>query len=166
MALEIRRAVSGDAAAIASFHVAAWESTYRGLIPDAAIDALTVERRLPQWERLLASDDHVAFLACRQDGIAGYALVGWRDDPAFANEAKLWGLYVDADCKGEGTGRRLMSVASAELLGRGYRKMSVHVLVTNPARTFYERLGGRYVQDREVEIDGERYVDAEYEFDL
>ena len=41
----MRRAVEGDAAAIAAVHVRAWQVAYRGIVADAILDGLTVPDR-------------------------------------------------------------------------------------------------------------------------
>jgi hypothetical protein len=41
----VRPAGLSDADAIGRIHVAAWQQTYRGLIPDAVIDGFTPARR-------------------------------------------------------------------------------------------------------------------------
>jgi hypothetical protein len=43
--LDIRRASQSDARAIAEVHVASWRETYRGIVPDAFLDALSVAER-------------------------------------------------------------------------------------------------------------------------
>jgi hypothetical protein len=53
MLISVRRAVAGDARAIAEVQVAGWEAAYRGLVPDAFLDAFTVEVRTARWVELL-----------------------------------------------------------------------------------------------------------------
>jgi ribosomal protein S18 acetylase RimI-like enzyme len=162
----IRRARAQDGPALARFHTAAWNDAYRGLVPDETIDAWTPDRRERQWSAWLASDEHVALVAERQDELLGLALAGWNENPAFTHRAKLVALYVRNDCQGSGIGRALVAAAAKHLTARGYAKMSLYVLHSNPARGFYERLGGIHLGDREVEIDGQRWFDSEYEVDV
>lgn len=51
--VELRVATVEDANAVATVHVRSWQSAYRGLIPDAYLDALSVERRTAVWRRIL-----------------------------------------------------------------------------------------------------------------
>jgi hypothetical protein len=53
VAVNIRRAIATDAATIAGIHVRAWQWAYRGLIPDAFLDSLSVEARETSWRRQL-----------------------------------------------------------------------------------------------------------------
>ena len=55
MRAQLRRAGVADAPAIAAITVRAWQGAYRGLISDAILDGLSVERRTAEWQRLLTS---------------------------------------------------------------------------------------------------------------
>jgi len=50
-AATIRRATPADARAIAQVRVDAWRVTYRGMIPDAYLDAMTVDDSAPESGR-------------------------------------------------------------------------------------------------------------------
>ncbi len=49
----IRRATRDDADAITCIHVHSWQHAYRGLVPDALLDGLSVEQRRTIWRQLL-----------------------------------------------------------------------------------------------------------------
>jgi hypothetical protein len=53
----IRRAQLADAAALAVVHVASWRRAYGGLLPDAYLDGLDVDRWTTRWEAALAEGD-------------------------------------------------------------------------------------------------------------
>ena len=55
--MEVRVATVDDAEAVAAVHVRSWQHAYRGLIGDAYLDALSVERRRDIWSRILAETD-------------------------------------------------------------------------------------------------------------
>ena len=50
----IRFATPDDAERLASVHVETWKSAYRGQVPDAYLDALSVQDRPGVWHELLA----------------------------------------------------------------------------------------------------------------
>jgi hypothetical protein len=43
-ATAVRPATPDDADAIASVHVRSWQAAYRGIVPDAMLDALSIQR--------------------------------------------------------------------------------------------------------------------------
>ena len=54
----------------------------------------------------------------------------------------LENLYVTEAARKRGVGRRLVAAVAAEAQRRGYRRMELHVTLTNhPTRAFYERIG-------------------------
>src|SRR5438445_11537738 len=51
--MRIRPATLDDAEAIAAVHVHGWKWGYRGLLPDAYLAAMSVDRRIEQWRSWL-----------------------------------------------------------------------------------------------------------------
>lgn len=86
-----------------------------------------------QFEALLA------FLDRQPAGIAVFhpRFSTWLGGPAMYLED----LYVVAEARGRGVGRRLMSRLAAIAVERGWGRIDFQVLDWNPARGFYERLG-------------------------
>lgn len=52
----IRPATVDDAHDLAVVHVRSWQQAYRGLMPQAVLDRLSIAEREAGWARLLASD--------------------------------------------------------------------------------------------------------------
>ncbi len=81
-------AEAADAVAIADIHVRSWRTAYRGVMPDAVLDGLSVADRTQQWRRRLApgSDGPLFVLIGRCDGSIGarafYARHGFVPDGA------------------------------------------------------------------------------------
>lgn len=48
--MHVRLASSDDIPGIARVHVESWRSTYKGIISDAFLSSLTVEKRIRNWE--------------------------------------------------------------------------------------------------------------------
>ena len=53
-AMFVRLAGPRDAERLATIHVEAWKSAYRGQVPDPYLDALSVAARLDLWRTLLS----------------------------------------------------------------------------------------------------------------
>ncbi len=138
----VRPASLQDAAAIAAVHVQSWKGGYQGLLPDAVLDGLSVERREQWWSQWLAElgqRDRILVAEC--DGqVVGFASVGQsRDLDADDRAAEVYAIYVHPDCWGHGIGRALMRHSVDELLRAGFREARLWVLETNQrARRFYE----------------------------
>ena len=58
-------------------HVRAWQTAYRGVMPDAYLDGLVVEERTAMWRDRLARPGLPPLLvAALDDAVAGFAAVG------------------------------------------------------------------------------------------
>lgn len=156
----MRRARAEDADELAAVHVAAWNHTYAGLLPEAYLAARCFAARRDFWRDLLRKADPAVcvFVACDAAGhIVGFAsggpertgLVDWRQE--------LYALYLLPEAQGEGLGRRLVE----QVLG-AIGPVAVWVLATNPARGFYERLGACHLTERRVAKRDASFVEVAY----
>jgi GNAT superfamily N-acetyltransferase len=155
--MRIREALPVDAAGIARVIVDTWRTTYRGIVPEKTLANLSYESVQARWEsRLLqAAEGRFAFVLEDEAGqVAGYATGGpsRSDEPDYAGE--LYGLYILDVHHGKGLGRRLVQAVAARLAQEGRPSMLLWTFRDNPARAFYERLGGQYVRERPIDIDG------------
>lgn len=175
--IAIRRARPADAAAIGAVHVAAWRSTYPGILPDRFLARLSVARQAAHYDAAIRSGVgvHVATASGSDlDGVSdegrAVKIVGFVSggpSRSFGNRQKLAEgeidtLYVLDDWRERGIGRRLMRAAAAHLSGAGCQSAFVWVLRDNPNRWFYTRLGGKPVAEATIEVGGQKVVQTAY----
>ena len=153
-ALVIRRARAMDADAIAKVHVQSWQEAYRGLLPQPYLDQLSLAAHGRQWRRTLA-DGGWAFVAQWEDRVVGFGSGGLSRGRRDVS-GELYLLYVLRACHGRGIGRAVFDACHYELARCGHHGMLVWVLAQNPARRFYERLGGEPAGESEVALAGVR----------
>ena len=161
--MRIRIATPDDVVPIARIHVAAWHTTYRGLIADellANLDASKNEQRLreiaestPPQLFVLEDDSHVL-------GFCHIAPAG--DDDTDDRVGEIITLYLNPSSIGRGYGRRLCEHALEQLKEQGFSEVVLWVFRQNhAARAFYERLG--FVLDgadkflEKLQVEGVRY---------
>lgn len=124
----IRRAVPADAAAIASISVRGWQTAYRGLLPDAYLDSLSVAQRRSAWHHYLVRELAGYRMWVLEEGsrVVGFTRTGPCFDPdAGPRAGQIFGLYVDPDRLRAGLGRRLLTHALDDLRARGFRQAIV-----------------------------------------
>ncbi|HEX9677069.1 MAG TPA: GNAT family N-acetyltransferase, partial [Anaerolineales bacterium] len=63
---------------------------------------------------------------------------------------------------GRGCGRDLMLCSAERLLREGMRSMLLWVLAENPSRGFYERLGGRQLEEKQITIEQDVLTEVAY----
>ena len=144
-----RNAVAGDEHGIASIHVTTWKSAYRGLLPDAILDSLSITESAAQWAQCIQRGQGCLFV-CEREGI----VVGFIFCDAYRNGslgcdssqqgelAELYTLYVSPEEQGKGVGTRLFHRSISWLTAAGYTSLAVRVLDGNDsAIKFYRRLG-------------------------
>jgi len=132
-----------DALELAQVHVAAWRETYRGLLPDSYLNAMSVEIHARRWRWSLSRprEGEVVLAAAERDRLVGYAAAGrGRGDPS---EAEVATLYLLRAAQGRGLGRALLASTARVLAAQGAHALLISVLRDNlSARGFYEHLGG------------------------
>jgi len=146
--MEIRLAGPGDARGIASVTVRAWRAAYRGIVPDAVLDRLSVDEREAIGRDMLADTSGGSFtlVALAAEGqVEGFCTVSVpsRDDDAGEGTAEVAATYVDPACWRQGIGGALLREVWAMLQSQGaWREATLWVLRANEgARSFYERFG-------------------------
>ncbi len=172
--ITIRRARPGDAAAIGAVHVAAWRSTYPGILPDEYLARMSVARQAAHYENGIRAGVgvHVATASGLDLGPAGgpARIVGFitgaptrEPRPGGAiGDGEIETLYVLDDWRERGLGRRLMRAAAAHLASAGCASAFVWVLRDNPNRWFYERLRGRAAATATIRVGGAPVVQTAY----
>jgi ribosomal protein S18 acetylase RimI-like enzyme len=154
--VRIRRAVPGDAPAIASVYVRSWKGAYPGLIPQSYLDALRAEDHVGAWEETLGAAAWpragviVLLGPAGDDGgegpVTGFvAFSPSRDEDADATAVgEIHTFYLDPTVFGSGGADMLMSAALVALGAAHFATATLWVLSTNArARRFYERRGWR-----------------------
>jgi len=142
MPLAVRAATVDDARRIAEIHVAGWRAAYRGLMPDALLDGLSVDQKTQTWAQNIAtprSPEYRNWVACDGAEIVAMAVTGpCRDADVAPGAGELFALYADPRCWGTGAGRALTSHVLADHAARGVREITLWVLESNArARRFY-----------------------------
>jgi len=164
----IRKATRADAHGIARVHIDAWRTTYQGIVPERHLAALSMEERVPRWERILITagpeGERVCVAVDPTGGVVGFASGGpERDgDPHYRGE--LYSMYILAAHQRRGIGRRLVAEVTDHILRTGFSTMLVWALAANAGmRGFCEALGGVLLEpSKVVEIGGATLPEVAY----
>lgn len=103
----IREATIDDARAIAEVQVAGWQAAYRGLMPDAVLDGVTLAVREPAWVKNLAERRGSRTTVLEREGrVVAFGCFG----PSRYEEGlgEVWALYVAPAAWRTGAGRALL----------------------------------------------------------
>ena len=177
MSATLHRATLGHARGLARVYVDAWRTTYAGLLPERALTGMSYDKQTTEWAYqirhkglhcpiLVALDERGAVV-----GMTSFGRARIEDRPPAApflkaasgvGAGEVFTLYVHPDSQDRGIGRLLLEGAFAGLVERGMGQAFVWVLHDNPARYFYETLGGEYIANREEELWGVRVYQSAY----
>lgn len=152
----IRQARLGDARAIGRIEVETWRSTYAGMLPDRVLLGMSEQRQTASWAGFLRHRPGDVFVAeaVAEGRILGFGNCGPQREQAFGFGGEVYTLYVAPEGQGSGLGRQLLLALFARLVHCGHRSALVWVVRANPARFFYERLGGKLVLHRPIPVGG------------
>jgi GNAT superfamily N-acetyltransferase len=167
MAISIRRATVDDAAAIARVRIDCWRITYRGLIPNAYLDAMQLDDSTALWQRVLSAGKNTTsvFVADNDGDVIGFAAANMLQEPRYDVDAELSAAYVRPEFQRGGVGRRLVAAVADAQREHGARGLIVWVIAGNKgARAFYEQLGAALQVEQPFEWDGMPLVEAGYVF--
>ncbi len=177
----VRLATADDATAIADIHIRSWRATYRGLVPDAFLDGLAMERRIAGWRETIGSQERQpaagsvavserTWVVEADDQLVGFAASGpGRDEsaPPPDGAGEVYAIYLAPGASGQGYGRTLFVAAVEDLRERTFDPIVVWVFEANPvARRFYEAAGFRADGARStIDFDGTPIDEIRYRLD-
>ncbi|GAA1511573.1 GNAT family N-acetyltransferase [Streptomyces albidochromogenes] len=135
-----------DCENVARVRVRGWRTAYAGMMPQAYLDAMSVQEDAARRRAHLAGDDGTThhLVAERAGEIVGWGCCGpYRDEAGRpTGDAELYALYVLPEHHGTGAGRALTAGLLARAAADGHPRMLLWVLTRNArARRFYERAG-------------------------
>ena len=136
-------------------HAESWRSAYRGLLPDAYLDGPIFEERRALWVarmRAPGADRRLVLKAVQGGMLLGFACVLLDAEPSWG--ALLDNLHVKPTLKRQGIGRQLFDRARHWIQATAPRT-SMHLTVIEEnvdARRFYERIGGKVVEQMRKEV--------------
>jgi ribosomal protein S18 acetylase RimI-like enzyme len=165
MSIIIRQATLEDAAGITKVHIDTWRTTYRGIVPDEFLANMSYEERTQRWTNIFNNSEGKSyhFVAENDDGcIVGFVSGGVNRDEHPRYQSELYAIYILEAYHGQGIGKRLTVALVERLLQMGLDSMILWVIAVNPARRFYEALGGQLVGTQQFEIAGASIDEVAY----
>lgn len=164
---DVRQAVLSDSAAIARVHVDSWRTAYRGIIDEDYLAGLSYVDRETMWYREIANPRN--FVLVSEDirigmpaKVIGFVSGGANRSKDTSYTGELYAIYILEEYRGQGIGKKLVRSLVERLVDHDFNSMLVWVLVKNPYRQFYEKLGGQYVRSQEIQIGRTNFEEVAY----
>ena len=155
-AIHVRRARPADAEAIARIYIEAWQDTYPALLPSRLLLTMTQDGQTQRWRNAItiAARESVYVAEDANGKVAAMTSFGRSRDSGFGYDSEIYTLYVDPALTGMGYGRALLNGAFTTLNGLKHESCIVWAHAKNPARYFYEAMGGKLVAERTTNMMG------------
>jgi GNAT superfamily N-acetyltransferase len=151
--IHIREATPADVPAIAKVHVLSWKESFVGIVPDPFLEKLTIENRIEAFGKRFGEANYQMYVAELENaGVVGFADAG---DPRYDvgdYDAELYAIYLFREFQGKGIGRLLFERIKQFLIERGKTSMYLLALEVSPYRPFYEKMGGKLVGKKPVQL--------------
>ena len=166
--IAIRRARLADAPGIAAVHVATWRSAYADILSEDVLTNLSITRLTHYYEHSirLGLAVHVAATYGRngEPPVLGFCSAS-RSRETNLGDGEIETLYMLDDYQNRGLGGQLLRNSARHLWQIGCRSVFIWVLRENPARYFYQRLGGKCIAEGTTRVGGEIYAQSAYAWD-
>lgn len=152
----VREARLGDAMAIARIYIGSWHDTYAGILPARGLLGMDIERQAARWRSAIAMPGREAVLVAEsyKETILGMTSLGRARDSDLGFGGEIYTLYVDPMATGKGIGRALMHAGFEALSEREFGGCLIWAHAQNPARFFYQAMGGKLVAERVTSMMG------------
>ena len=151
--LTVRNAGPGDIAGIAETYVETWRDAYAGILPDRVLLGMSAKRQAAEWRRIL-DRERIKVAVDGRHGLVGFGSAGPARGGKLPYDGEVYTLYVHPDFQGRGIGGKLLGALFGALLHDGIESAILWVLADNPARFFYEAMGGKWAAVRDETLWG------------
>lgn len=151
-----------DIPAIVAIQARSWRTAYRGIVDDAFLDAIPMQRWVESWRAHFFAGDTHCFVAEENNRVIGFASVGKPEgvEEEEPSVAEVHTIYIDASHYGLGVGRLLMETALDHLRAEQFTDVVLWVLEDNQrGRRFYESGGWQPDGARAADCWGATSVD-------
>lgn len=143
-----------------------WRGSFAGVVPQSFLDAMSVERRARAFEEGFAAPSYKMFVAeSAGRDVVGFADLGAPRENVGAYAGELYAVYVLPEFQRRGIGERLFNLVVGSLAAQRRCSMYLYTLEVSPYRSFYEKMGGKIVGRKMVEIGGAPFDELVYGWD-
>lgn len=164
LAIAVRTARPDDAQAVARVYVESWHDTYPAILPTELLRAMTPRGQTARWRTAIQGGgrERVLVAETAAQGIVGMTSFGPAQDRALGLDGEVYTLYVAPDFVAQGVGGTLLQASFGALHASQFLSCVIWAHARNPARYFYEAMGGRLVAERSRRMMGTLVPEAAF----
>jgi ribosomal protein S18 acetylase RimI-like enzyme len=166
--MEIRPARKADFLGIAHVKLITWQSAYRNIISESYLANLSesnIAKHLKEPIIFKKRTDFKYVAVNDNQEIIGFVMGRKAKTKISQIIGEIGAIYILPPYQRQGIGKKLMQTASFFLKKHQMIPFLLWVLEENPARGFYEHLGGKFLQYQEIKIGDQYLQEIAYRFD-
>ena len=164
--MEIRKVKEEDIEAIVDIQINGWRKAYKGIVNDEYLDNMDKQEKIKKNRERF--NINPCIVAVDNNEIMGFCRYGNVMNPDILPEgydAEIYALYVKNDKQHQGIGKAMVKYVMNEFKER--HNMMIWCLKENyPARKFYEKIGGKIVAEKPIEIGDKKYDEVGFGYEL
>jgi ribosomal protein S18 acetylase RimI-like enzyme len=161
----VRPASLNDCPAIARVQVDSYLDAYAGMFPPSYFAHFTYEEQTDDWKTFLEAKDsgQILLVADGATGqVCGYCLAKLKKDIYPGYNAELVAMHVLPRLRRKGIGRHLLQNMKVELHAQGTESVMLWTLQGNPIRSWYEKIGGVLIGEKQYDVDNWKIIEVAY----
>ena len=140
---QVRHATLKDAKAVAEAHVAAWQSAFKGVLPDEQLAAMSVDKRQAFWRDAIDMGEPQVLVATEAERVVGFvAFDRSRDKGTPPTTGEIWAIGALPSLWSTGAGLALWDGARDALEEEGCTKVTVWLPLRNERALRFHELAG------------------------
>lgn len=159
----IRQAKLQDAAQVAEVHIQSWKETYKGLVKPFILDQLDIRQKQMLWYQVIQDPEQRVWVYEQEHEILGFANFHF---DTHNHTAELRAIYLHAHIQRKGIGLELFQRGWEVAKLKKCNKIMVEVFNLNPARHFYEKIGGICIASEEASNYGDSLKILKYQIQV
>lgn len=162
--MRTRYAIPGDSAALATIQITSYRTAYAAVMPASYLEQFSHVEESQDWYELLtnATTDLLYVAELDDHQVVGYALGRHGPIVGYSYTSELVALHVLPTFHRRGIGRQLFAAIVTAMRQHGADSLLLWTLAANPLRQWYERLGGQFVAEQLLDIDGVDVIEVAY----
>lgn len=165
----VREGNKDDAKGVAKVHVDSWRSTYNGIISDQFLNNLSYEKSEKRFRDKVFSpnsSEYVFVAENNQKDIVGF-VIGGRNRTEHSNyDGEIYAIYILEEYQKQGIGTKLINAMKEQFIKIGINTYVIWVLIDNPSKHFYEKIGGELVSTQTIQLGDEDLEEISYGFEV
>ncbi len=163
----IRNIQKKDIPAVVNIQIDGWQTAYKGIIDDTYLESMNAEQRINERKKDYKLGSFI--VAEMNNEIVGFCRY---DNKVISENLKdydceLKALYVKSNLKRQGIGKLLFNHVKNDLKKQRKSKMILWCLKENyPSRKFYEKMGGKLIQEKDIEFGDKTYKEVAFGYNI